>query len=62
MRKIIPLWFMLVSLASNAAVIYDNGGPTTYGGHSISGFYLNEPVDNFTLSTTSEINFVGFDK
>ena len=60
MRKIITLWFLLVSLASNAAVIYDNGGPTTNGGHSISGFYQNEPADNFTLSTTSEINFVGF--
>ncbi|MDH5570576.1 MAG: VPLPA-CTERM sorting domain-containing protein [Gammaproteobacteria bacterium] len=56
----VSLFLFIISLPVSAVVVYNNGGPTIFGGHSISGSLRNEPADNFSLSTASNINSIGF--
>ena len=51
---------LLMGLATNAsaALIYDNGGPSTQNGYSILN--SNVTADDFSLTGTYDINSVGF--
>lgn len=50
--------FFLVVSAANAAIVYDNGGPSTDSAYGIKG--TQEVRDDFTLASDTEIGSVGF--
>jgi len=52
------LFMLILTPASYASIIYDNGGPDGKNGFRISDH--NETVDNFTLSDAADIQSVGF--